>query len=131
MVSELNVQEVIRKYRNLYLGIKPTYCKALDDKVYFNIRGFKHLIFKRKHRRDNETIYKRLVLIPLIVPVIRNCDEPIEIRKKPEILGGKKIWVEYTAIEAKVGKNDARVRVVIKKIGTKGKNYFQSIMKYN
>jgi hypothetical protein len=131
MVNELNLQETVAKYKRLYNGIKPINSKALNAKIYFNMPGFKHLIFKNKHRRDNNTIYKRLVLIPLIAPVIHNCDEPVEIRKRPEIINGKKIWVEYNALESKVGKSDARVRVVTRKIGDNGQHYFQSIMKYN
>jgi hypothetical protein len=131
MISELGLQETISKYRRVYSAIEPIYSEALGAKIYFNMPGFKHLIFKNKHRRDNDTICKRRVLIPLIVPVIHNCDEPVEIRKRPEIIDGKKVWVEYNALEAKVGKSNARVRVVTRKVGDHGRHYFQSIMKYN
>jgi hypothetical protein len=131
MINERNLQETIAKYRRLYSSIKPTYSEAIGTKVYFNMLGFKHLIFKNKHRRDNNSIYERLILIPLVVPVIHNCDEPVEIRKRPEIIDGKKVWVEYNALEAKVGKSNTRVRVVTRKVGENGQHYFQSIMKYN
>jgi hypothetical protein len=131
MVKELKIQEIVSKYRKIYEKLRPTYSPALNAKIIFNIFGFKHLIFKNKHRRDNETIYDRLVLIPLIVPVIKLCDEPVEIRKRKEDVKGKKTWVEYNALEAKVGQSDARVRVVTRKVGEKGAHYFQSIMKYN
>jgi hypothetical protein len=131
MVREINMQEVVAKYRKLYSEISPVYSQAIDGYVRFNMQGFKHLIFKRKHRRDNKTIYDRLVLIPLIVPVIKKCDEPVEIRRRPENIRGKKVWVEYTALEACVGQGKTRVRVVIRKVGEHGSPYFQSIMKYN
>ena len=92
--------------------------------------GFKHLIFKGKHRRDSKAIFNRLVLIPLIVPVIRNCDEEVEIRIRRETIDGKKIRVTYYALEARVGKDSVRVRVITRKVGTQGKHFFQSIMKY-
>ena len=92
--------------------------------------GFKHLIFIGKHRRENKAIMNRLVLIPLIVPVIRNCDEEIEIRVRRETIDGKRVRVTYYALEALVGKSNARVRVVTRKVGEKGSHFFQSIMKY-
>ncbi len=124
------IKDLIEKYKQEYKFIRPIYSKPIGDKVYFNMFGFKHLIFKGKHRRDNKTIYNRLVLIPLISVVIRNCDEEVEIRIRREDIGGKRVKVTYYALEATVGKSNARVRVVTRKVGQKGKHYFQSIMKY-
>ncbi len=92
--------------------------------------GFKHLIFKGKHRRETRELFNRLVLVPLIAPVIYNCTEEKEIRIRKEIIDGKKILVTYHALETLVGKDNIRVRVVTRKAGNKGKNYFQSIMKF-
>ena len=122
--------EIIETYKARYKKLSPTYSKAIGDKVYFNMFGFKHLIFKGKRRRDNKTIMNRLVLIPLIIPVIRNCDEEIEIRTRRETIDGKRVRVTYYALEALVGKSSARVKVVTRKVGEKGKHYFQSVMKY-
>lgn len=130
-VSKLDLSGVVSKYKAIYQKITPVYSEAIGDKVYFNMRGFKHLIFKNKHRRANEAIYNRLVLIPLIVPVIKNCKEEVEIRIKREEIDGKSVRVTYFALESRVGNSDARVRVVTRKVGEKGKHYFQSIMKYN
>jgi len=130
-INELKINDVINRYKTHYKAIKPTKSCAIGDKVYFNMPGFKHLIFKGGHRRPNSVVYDRLVLIPLIVPVIRNCEEEVEIRIKREIINGKSIKATYYALEARVGKSEARVRVVTRKVGEKGKHYFQSIMKYN
>ena len=92
--------------------------------------GFKHLIFKGKHRRETKTVVNRLVLVPLIFPVINNCEEEIEIRIRREIIDGKKIKVTYFALESYVGKDNTRVRVITRRVGKDGKHYFQSIMKY-
>lgn len=129
-MDRLPMKDIIEKYRGEYKKISPLYSKAIGDKVYFNMFGFKHLIFKGKHRRDNKTIMNRLVLIPLIVPVIRSCEEEVEIRVRREMIDGKKVKVTYYALEALVGKSSARVRVVTRKVGSKGDHYFQSIMKY-
>ena len=101
----------------------------MNEEIQFNISGFKHLIFKGKHRRPNKVIYSRMVLIPLIRPVIRKCRRLSEVRESTENVGNKKLKVKYCALESKVGKNPAKVRVVVKKIGDKGKYYFQSVMK--
>ena len=129
-MDRLPMKDIIEKYRSEYKKISPTYSKAIGDKIHFNMYGFKHLIFKGKHRRENKAIMNRLVLIPLIVPVIRNCDEEIEIRVRRETIDGKRVRVTYYALEALVGKSNARVRVVTRKVGEKGSHFFQSIMKY-
>lgn len=129
-IDKINTSDLISKYKLKYERIKPVYSKAIGEIVYFNINGFKHLIYKGKHRRDTPAILNRLVLVPLIVPVIKNCEEEVEIRVRREYVDGKKIKVTYYALEFKVGKMSARVRVVTRKVGEKGKHYFQSIMKY-
>lgn len=129
-MERLPTKDLIAKYRGEYKKLKPIHSKAIGEKVYFNMPGFKHLIFKGKHRRETATIFNRLVLVPLIVPVIHNCSEEVEIRIRNEVVDGKKVKVTYYALEAHVGKDSVRVRVVTRKVGKEGKHYFQSIMKY-
>ncbi len=129
-MERLPTKDLIEKYRAEYKKLKPIQSEAIGEKVHFNMFGFKHLIFKGKHRRETKVIFNRLVLIPLIAPVIHNCAEEVEIRVRREVIDGKKVKVTYYALEALVGKNSARVRVVTRKVGEKGKHYFQSIMKY-
>ena len=131
MKNQSNIGEIIDRYKITYQKFKPTFSAALNDKVFFNMAGFKHLVFKNKHRRTNKVIYSRMVLIPLIRPVIRKCKHETETRVRNEIIDGKEVKVTYKALEAKVGKSATRVRVVVKKVGQKGNYYFQSIMKYN
>lgn len=129
-MEHLPMKDLIAKYRTEYAKLKPIHSQAIGDEVHFNMVGFKHLIFKGKHRRDTKTIFNRLVLVPLIAPVIHNCEEEVEIRTRREMIDGKKVRVTYYALEAHVGKDSVRVRVVTRKVGKKGKHYFQSIMKY-
>lgn len=129
-MERLPTKDLIAKYRAEYVKIKPIHSKAIGEKVYFNMRGFKHLIFKGKHRRESAVIFNRLVLVPLIAPVIHNCTEEVEIRIRKEVVDSKKVKVTYYALEAHVGKDSVRVRVITRKVGEKGKHYFQSIMKY-
>lgn len=131
MASErISTAELIARYRTEYEKLRPINSVAIGEKIHFNMFGFKHLIFKGKHRRESAAIFNRLVLIPLIAPVIYNCAEEKEIRIRKEIIDGKKVAVTYYALEAHVGKDSVRVRVITRKVGSKGKHYFQSIMKY-
>lgn len=129
--SEITMNTIIKKYKNSYQKFTPVYSSAIGDDVYFNMSGFKHLIYKNNRRRPNSIIYSRLVLIPLIKPVIHACEETTETRTGVEDVKGEPLKVEYRALEARVGKSSARVRVVVKKIGKNGKYYFQSVMKIN
>ncbi|QHU91642.1 hypothetical protein GWK75_04380 [Candidatus Saccharibacteria bacterium oral taxon 955] len=129
-MEHLPTKHLIAKYRSEYTKLRPIYSEAIGEKVHFNVSGFKHLIFKGKHRRETKAIFNRLVLVPLIAPVINNCIEEVEIRTRREMMNGKKVKVTYYALEARVGKDSVRVRVVTRKIGEKGKHYFMSIMKY-
>lgn len=130
MDGRITTGEYIAKYKSIYKSLKPIYSPAIGEKVYFNMAGLKHLIYKGGHRRYTRAILNRIVLVPLIAPVIHNCHEEVEIRIRKENINGKKIKVTYYALEAHVGKNSAHVRVVTRKVGQKGKHYFQSIMKY-
>lgn len=98
--EHINTAELIEKYKFEYKKLRPIYSTAIGDKI------------------------------PLIVPVIRSCAEEKEIRIRKEIINGKKVAITYYALEAHVGKDGVRVRVVTRKVGNKGKHYFQSIMKY-
>jgi hypothetical protein len=129
-MERLPTKDLIAKYRAEYVKLRPIHSPAIGEKVYFNMSGFKHLIFKGGHRRQTAAIFNRLVLVPLIAPVIHNCAEEVEIRIRNEIVDGKRARVTYYALEAHVGKDSVRVRVITRKVGDKGKHYFQSIMKY-
>ena len=130
MSERISTAEFVAKYKATYQALKPIKSKAIGETIYFNMPGFKHLIFKGKHRRETPAIFNRLVLVPLIAPVIHNCDEILETHIRREIIDGKKIQVTYHALEAHVGRDGVRVRVVTRKVGDKGKHFFQSIMKY-
>lgn len=124
------MQNYIKNYQRIYKQFQPVFSPAIGEPVYFNQYGFKHLIFKGRHRRSNKIIYERLRLVPLITLVIQQCDEEIELRIRREYINGKPIKVTYYALESKLGVGGARVRVVTRKVGKNGKHYFQSVMQY-
>ncbi|MDP3763971.1 MAG: hypothetical protein Q8Q92_05070 [bacterium] len=127
--------------RILTLTTKTTYnqigevdCPILGEKVAFTAKGFHHLSNKPDGTvRDVEERIHKLVLVPLAVPVIKNCigiteERYVEIRasrkKGAKILKGK----TYTLV-AKVGrKKPVAVRVILLRV-IGGKLIFWSIMK--
>jgi hypothetical protein len=127
----IDINEFIKKYRTSYKHLKPAYSKALKLDVNFNAEGFNHLLFKGNKKRTDRVVFNRLPLVPLIVPVIKNCDKVLGLRKKDEIQKGKTAKVTYYSLEAIVGQSKTRVRVVVRKIGRNGQLHFYSIMKYN
>jgi hypothetical protein len=66
----------------------------------------------------------------MVISVLRNSEEIIETRVRNEYMNDKKVKVTYLALEAYVGKDSVRVRVIVRKIGEKGHFYFYSVMKY-
>ncbi|HSX42416.1 MAG TPA: hypothetical protein VLE93_03665 [Candidatus Saccharimonadales bacterium] len=122
--------EFIRRYKTEFNQLKPVKCATIGEKVHFNMVGFKHLIYKGQHRRPTKVIFNRLVLIPLIIPTLKNAAEILETRIRKEVVDGKKVEVMYHALEAKVGRKSVHIRVVVRKIGQKGQFHFFSIMKY-
>src|SRR3989344_887632 len=130
MAKNIPTGEFMKKYKKEFEKLNAVRCVAIGEKVYFNMYGFKHLIFKGRQRRPTRVIFNRLVLIPLIIPTIKNSDEILETRIRKELIDGKKLSVTYHALETKVGKESVRVRVVVRKVGAKGKFYFFSVMKY-
>lgn len=111
------------------------FCTALRDYVTFNSDGFAHLRFHvdGTPRKPEEQMYK-LGLLPLVRPTIYSAPKaeyekrlaPIGRKKK----NGQKIMkeVEYWGLEAVVGKQNVKLKVVLRKIGT-GKLHFWSVMK--
>ncbi len=58
--ERIPTSDYIGKYKAMYKLLKPIYSKAIGDKVYFNMPGFKHLVFKNNRRRDTKAILNRL-----------------------------------------------------------------------
>lgn len=129
MTNSFSTEQFIKKYKAVFKKLTPVN-SVIGEKVYFNMWGFKHLVFKGRHRRSTKVIVNRLLLIPLIIPTIKNASEVLETRIRKETIDGKRAEVTYYAIEAHVGRKSVRVRVVVRKVGKLGKCYFFSIMKY-
>jgi hypothetical protein len=112
----------------------PVFCGAINDYVFFNAMGFNHLRFRTDNtpRNPKEAMYK-LGLLPLVRTVIHNAGVVKKYERRMAPVGGsrKKTFkeIEYWAIEEIVGKQNTRVRVIIRRIGN-GRIHFWSVMKY-
>lgn len=126
--------EILReKRRKDYNSWKPIYCKAVAKYVDFNASGFRHLNFKigNKPRSIREALYK-LNLLPLVRVAIQKSVKVDEYRKTVAPVGGSNKRnlkeIEYWGILGVVGKQNVRIKVILRRIG-KGKIHFWSVMK--
>lgn len=130
-MTEIIINDFVDKYREIYKKNRAVLSPALKQEIHFNSEGFNHLLFKGGKKRTDRVVANRLPLIPLAIPVIKNCKKTLEIRSRQETIKGQAVNVKYYSLEANVGKSSTRVRVVIRKIGKNGNYNFFSIMKYN
>jgi len=129
-IHKLSIQNTVHKYKKKYKLLKPVYCQALNDYIYFTAEGFNHLLYKKGHRRSNKQICFRLPLVNLVLPTILKCKSSSKIIVIDEIYKNKSIMAMYFELSAIVGKDHPiKIKVIIKKRGKLGKLFFFSVMK--
>ena len=112
----------------------PVFCPAIRDYVSFNTKGFNHLRFKTNNtpRNPKEAMYK-LGLLPLVRPVIHLATKVDKYERRLSPVGGsrKKVLkeVEYWGLIAVVGKQNIKIRVVLRKLVNSREIHFWSVMK--
>lgn len=120
--------------RATYEKIDVIFCPILNERVYFNARGFHHLSYNSDGTpRDVRERIHKLALVPLIKHVLFSAtgieeERDIKIRpsrKKNALLKDGKTF----ALKALVGKKKpVEVRVILLRIGN-GKLTFRSVMR--
>jgi len=117
------IRSFIKKQKQLYKKLKPCYCLALEEVVYFNSNGLNHILYyKRRPRNLLEQRY-RAGLIKYIIKVINNSTKAVKDIKRvknPSII----TW----SLQYKIGKQS--IKVVVVKKGA-GRVYFLSVMRMN
>jgi hypothetical protein len=118
------------KYQSLY---SPIHCKCLNQKINLNSHGFHHLLYNGSGRaRSIRETRSRLVLIPLIIPVLRLATESSYEKRtvrKSRKHKDRAIVVEMWGLEAEVGRiRKSRIKVIIRRENG-GEFYFWSIMR--
>jgi hypothetical protein len=124
--------EFILEAKKQYKAIKtPVFCSCLNRPINITSSGFTHLLRKGNGKpRNIAEIKHKTRLIPLIVPVIKHATDA-SYEKRPVRKNSKKnapiVQAEYLGLEANVGKNPIKVRVIIRRIGD-GEAHFWSVM---
>ena len=135
-MKETKYRELLNSRRVEYKGYVPTYCIAIRAYVFFNADGFNHLRFRTdgSPRKQDEQMYK-LGLLPLVISVIKSATSVEKYQRRMSPVGRKKEngvrimkEIEYWAIIAIVGRQNVKLKVVLRRIGT-GKIHFWSVMK--
>ena len=130
-------KELLDQRRKEYKAFIPVYCSTLREYIFFNSDGFNHLRFNidGTPRKETEQMYK-LGLLPLVRPVIYTATTVEKYERRLAPIGrkrknGQKILkeIEYWALVAVVGKQNVKMKVVLRKIGKNGKIHFWSTMK--
>lgn len=124
-MDEKKHADLIERKRKEYKSFVPIFSSALKEWVFFNAKGFNHLLSKQRGvpREIKEQIYK-LGLLSFAVPII-NQAKIIESHRV--IKQNRRIIMEYWSVVGILGK--AKVKVVIRRIGNKGKLHFWSLMR--
>ena len=120
-------QSFVEQKRKEYKSYVPVFSPALREWVTFNAEGFGHLRFTPdgKAREQNEQIYK-LNLLPLVIRVIESTRSINACRR---IFKNNLVKVTYWSLVARVGNPRIKVKVIIRKVGNKGKVHFWSVMR--
>jgi hypothetical protein len=114
------------KQKQLYKEFKPVYCPAMQETVYFNSDGFKHLIYSnRKGPRSRTERRRRLSLLPHVHEVISKSTQVMERIKSqnPVIV----TWALQSEVLENNGKKHV-IRVILIRKKPQGKLYFLSVM---
>lgn len=130
LTSDETMEQFVERYKQRYDTLRPVYCPALKDQVYFTAEGFNHLLFKKGHRRPNKQVKYRLPLISLVVPTLMQCKSSTKTIIVDEIYKGRLVTVIYFELTYLVGRKcPAKIKVVVKKRGNLGQLFFFSVMK--
>ncbi len=129
-----NFKKLLDERRDDYKTWVPVYCPAIREYVVFNAQGFNHLRFKIDNtpRNPKEAMYK-FGLLPLVRPVIHNATKVDSYERRLSPIGGSRTRImkeiEYWSLVATAGKQQVKIRVVLRRIIGSSQIHFWSAMK--
>ena len=116
----MNYRETKRNARSFYSNMKNIPPPELDDTIYFNNIGFRHLIWKGgKHRSKREQV-RRFQLLYSVEKIISNPDATFLRKVKWHDSVRSVFWIFKESIDGKT------VTVVIRRVGN-GRRHFFSV----
>lgn len=124
-----NIWDLKKQQRTYYKSIVSVFCPILNETVYFTAEGFNHLLYETywKPRSIGEQ-YMKLMCLPFVPDVIKNCPQ-ISTRKVTRVVKGKKKQGIHYQLVHEI-KPKVKIRVVIERLGT-GKYRFLSVMPHD
>jgi len=137
MLDEIKFNKAKEKAEQFYKGIDKVKCPFLNDLVHFNADGFEHVLFKSWNTpRSRQDQYVRLSLLRLAVQVISKSYTLQEYKecKRFERVQTNSKWnkemklVRYYTFMAIL--NNALIKVVIKEVEGRNKNFYSIIPKW-
>lgn len=114
----------VKKQKKLYKKLKPCFCPALQEFVYFTSDGLNHLIYNRRRPRKSDERHYRAALIPHLRDIIKNSTKAVKEIKSTTPL----VITWHLLYEIKSGNRKQIAKVVLKKEGV-GKVKFLSAMR--
>lgn len=64
------IQEIIEKAKSEYKIIGKVFCPYLNQDVWFTMKGFRHLLFTKLERRNDDVILDRLNAIKYLPEIV-------------------------------------------------------------
>jgi hypothetical protein len=117
-------KDLIKKYYNEYKKIGHIECPAFgNEKVYFNKKGFRHLIYKNNDRRSDYEYIRRLGLIKYSSNIVKNSMKYTELRKM--ILNEDNVY--FWSLEKII--DNVNIILIIRQINNKPKHFFSIMYK--
>ncbi|MBI1961503.1 MAG: hypothetical protein HYS45_02275 [Parcubacteria group bacterium] len=127
MEGQTYYERMVTEKRGWYKAVRQVHCPLLSEDIHFTSKGFRHLLYDGLgHARSKKERMYRLGLLPLLIPVIKNANEVIEYKSEFSKKLGKK--TEIWELGHVVGKQNTKVTVILRRIGT-GNIHFYSIWK--
>jgi hypothetical protein len=116
--------DFIKRQKGSYKKLKPCFCPAIQETVYFTSDGLNHLLYDRRRPRSAKEKYYRASLIPQLTKVITEATTTTKAiqSKNPLTI----TWVLSYEVKADTGKKT--IKVILIKRGA-GKVQFLSAMR--
>ena len=118
--------EFIEAQKTVYKSLKPCYCQAISETVYFTSNWLNHLLYNRRRPRNIKEKKYRSALISYIEEVIK--DATAAVKKIDPAISPYPFWILKHQVKATWKSKKQIIKVILVKKGA-GKTEFLSVMK--
>lgn len=115
------MEEKINNFKKEYKKIKFVKSPAfLNEKIYFDYDGLRHLIWKERLRRENRDIDRRISLFKKVPKIISTVDKYTDYK---EVKSSDSNKIVYFWRLKQIHKNK-KISIIIRRIGNGKKKFF-------